>query len=422
MSVQVWFAPDEITVRPGESASLALSVENVGASTESFAVIPAGLAAAWTTVTRTNVTLFGGSRDVVEVVVRPPAIHTTSAGPTTIAVRVIPQLDPDETVVAETLITVDAFDDRRITVLQPLQRVRRRARYEFLVENHGNNLANCRLHLVDPAGRVDGQFDPPAVGVAPGASSLVQLRARATRGGFRPSDRQLDFEIEATEPEHTAARGRATLVQTPTIPSRALARLAGAALVAGAAVLAWFGVVRPELRNAADRAVDDRIAELAEAGQLPTGTVPDSPVSPVTTPPTGTGAPASTVPSQIVVGPAPVTYADYRIDVDAPIDQERRGSTVVPAGVEFNLTDVVLQNPHGDLGLATLLRDDAVLYEWDLGQMNSANEFQPRISPLSFQPGENLVLRVDCEASGRTDGTGCEVSVLLTGTLIPLDD
>ena len=119
--------------------------------------------------------------------------------------------------------------------------------------------------------------------------------------------------------------------------------------------------------------------------------------------------------------PAPVTYADYRIDVDAPIDQERRGSTVVPAGVEFNLTDVVLQNPHGDRGLATLLRDDAVLYEWDLGQMNSANEFQPRISPLSFQPGENLVLRVDCEASGRSDGTGCEVSVLLTGALIPLD-
>jgi hypothetical protein len=331
---------------------------------------------------------------------------------------VIPQLDPDETVVAETLVTIGAFDDRRITVLQPLQRVRRRARYEFLVENHGNNLANCRLHLVDPAGRVDGQFDPPAVGVAPGASSLVQLRARATRGGFRPGDRQLDFEIEATEPDHGAARGRATLVQTPTIPVRALARLAAIAAVVGAAALAWFGVVRPELRQAADRAVDDRIAELTEAGQLPNGTV--APV-PVTTPPPGTGAPASTVPSQIVVGPAPVTYADYRIDVDAAIDQERRGSTVVPPGVEFQLTDVVLQNPHGDLGLATLLRDDEVLYEWDLGQMNSANEFQPRISPLSFQPGENLVLLVDCEASGRTDGAGCEISVLLTGSLIPLD-
>jgi hypothetical protein len=416
MSVQVWFAPDEVTVRPGESASLALSVENVGAATESFAVIPAGLVAAWTTVTRTNLTLFGGSRDVIEVVVRPPAIHTTSAGPTTIAVRVIPQLHPDDTVVAETLVTIDAFDDRRITVLQPLQRVRRRARYEFLVENHGNNLANCRLHLIDPTGRVDGQFDPPAVGVAPGASSLVHLRARVGRGGFRPSVRQLDFEIEAAEPDHVSARGRATLIQTPTVPTRLLGQLALVAAIVGAAALAWFGVVRPELRRASERAVDDRIAELTAAGELP-GAPVDSP--PVTT--TAPGPSATTAPAAVIAQAPPVEYTAYRIDVDAANDQVRRGSAVVPAGSEFHLTDIVLQNPNGDLGLATLLRDEVVLYEWDLGQMNSANEFQPRISPLPFLPGENIVLSVDCEASGRTNGTGCEVGVLLTGALIPLD-
>lgn len=415
MSVQVWFAPDEVTVRPGETASLALSVENVGGATESFAVIPAGLAAAWTTVTRTNLTLFGGSRDVIEVVVRPPAIHTTSAGPTTIAVRVIPQLQPDDTVVAETLVEIDAFDDRRITVLQPLQRARRRARYEFLIENHGNNLANCRLHLIDPTGRVDGQFDPPAVGVAPGASSLVHLRARVGRGGFRPSERQLDFEIEAAEPDHESARGRATLIQTPTLPWRLLGKLALIAALVGAAALAWFGVVRPELRSASERAVDDRIAELTAAGEL-AGVPGDS--APVTTVP----GPATTAPAAVIAQPAPVEYTAYRIDVDAANDQVRRGSAVVPAGSEFHLTDIVLQNPNGDLGLATLLRDDVVLYEWDLGQMNSANEFQPRISPLPFLQGENIVLSVDCEASGRTNGTGCEIGVLLTGALVPLDE
>jgi hypothetical protein len=416
MSVQVWFAPDEVTVRPGETASLALSVENVGDATESFAVIPAGLAAAWTTVTRTNVTLFGGSRDVIEVVVRPPAIHTTSAGPTTIAVRVIPQLHPDDTVVAETLVAIGAFDDRRITVLQPLQRVRRRARYEFLVENHGNNLANCRLHLIDPTGRVDGQFDPPAVGVAPGASSLVHLRARVGRGGFRPSERQLDFEIEAAEPDHVAARGRATLIQTPTVPARLLNQVALAAAVLGAAALAWFGVVRPELRRSSERAVDDRIAELTVTGELPGGPVGSVPATTVP------GPAATTAPAAVVAQPAPVEYTAYRIDVDAANDQVRRGSAVVPAGSEFHLTDIVLQNPNGDLGLAALLRDDVVLYEWDLGQMNSANEFQPRISPLPFLPGENIVLSVDCEASGRTNGTGCEIGVLLTGVLVPLDE
>ncbi|MGH9134492.1 MAG: hypothetical protein ACRDZZ_11180, partial [Ilumatobacteraceae bacterium] len=149
MSVQAWFAQEEITIRPGSTTSLSLSVENLGEHTESYTIIPAGLTAAWTTVTRPNVTLFGGSRDVVEIVIRPPAIHTTSAGPTPAAVRVIPQQQPDDAIVAETLLDIESFDDRRITMLQPLQRGRRRATYEFMVDNHGNNLASCRLHLVD---------------------------------------------------------------------------------------------------------------------------------------------------------------------------------------------------------------------------------------------------------------------------------
>ena len=236
-----------------------------------------------------------------------------------------------------------------------------------------------------------------------------QLRRLVTEGLFTREGEGRDAVFRAT------ARGRATLIQTPTIPFRALGRLAAAAAIAGAIVLAWFGVVRPELRDAAERAVDDRLDEFVAAGELAD---PNSSVAPTTVPVAPT---ATTQPAPIVVGPTPVEYASYRIGVDAANDQERRSSAVVPNGSEFHLTDIVLQNPYGDLGLARLLRDDQVLYEWDLGQMSSANEFQPRISPLPFQPGENIILAVDCEASGRTDGTGCEIGVLLTGALIPLD-
>jgi len=123
MAVQAWFVQEDTTVRPGTSASLSVVVENVGDRTETYTIIPAGLSAAWTTVTRPNVTLFGGSRDVVEVTVRPPALPSTSSGPTAVAVRVLPQGDPDESTVSETIITVSPFDDRRITMLQPLHRV-----------------------------------------------------------------------------------------------------------------------------------------------------------------------------------------------------------------------------------------------------------------------------------------------------------
>lgn len=411
MSVQVWFSQEEISVRPGEATSLSLAVENVGDHTESYTVIPAGLTAAWTTVTRPNITLFGGSRDVVEVVVRPPAIHSTTAGPTALAVRVIPQGDPDESMIAETIIMVRPFDDRRVTTLQPVQRARRRATYEFMVENHGNNLASCRLHLVDASNRVDGSFDPPAVGVAPGSASLVRLNLRAQRGVFRRAERQLDFEIEATEPDHDPAAGRATLIQPPTISARSVGRALGLAVALAAVVAAWFGVVRPELRDAASDAVDDRLDDLALVNppdaSVPASTVPDEDDEPVDADePTPAGEPAG-------------EPAAYRIAVDVGIANSRSESVSIPPDSRFHLTDVVPQNPNGDLGTAQLLRNGDILYEWDLGSMTSANEFQPRITPIPFEPSDNIVFAVDCEVAGETTGTGCQVSVLLGGRLLP---
>ena len=409
VSVQVWFAQDEVSMRPGDSTSLSMSIENVGDRTESYTIIPAGLTAAWTTVTRPNITLFAGSRDLIEVVVRPPAIHSTTAGPTAVSVRVIPQGVPDDAVVAETIATVQPFDDRRITTLQPVQRGRRRATYEFMVENQGNNLASCRLHLVDASNRVDGSFDPPAVGVAPGSAGLVRLSLRA-HGLLRRSERQLDFEIEATEPDHAPATGRATLIQSPTISGRLLWRTLGLAVAIAAVVLAWSNVVRPELNDAADRAVDERIEEL---GAVPTDTVEPSAT---TVPPVEDDTPTAIV---AVDTGEPVSY---RIALDVGVTQERSESISVPPDSRFLLTDVVLQNPNGDLGTAQLLRNADILYEWDLGSMSSANEFQPRVSPLPFDPGDNLVLAVECDVVGQTTGTGCEIAALLGGKLVPVDE
>ena len=410
MSVQVWFAQDEISVQPGESTSLSLAVENVGEHTESYTVIPAGMAAGWTTVTRPNITLFGGSRDVIEVVVRPPAIHTTTAGPTAVAIRVIPQSDPDESVVAETIADVTAFDDRRITALQPLQRGRRRATFEFMVENHGNNLASCRLHLVDPSNRVDGSFDPPAVGVAPGSASLVRLKLTARRSFFRRSERQLDFEIEATEQDHPPASGRATLIQPPTVPAGALLKgVAALAAVAGV-VVAWFAVVKPTIEDAAADAVDDRIAEVATPTASTVAT--ETPASePVTTEPQ----------AEIVAAEEPGEPVSYRIAVDVGINQDRSESISIAPDSQFLLSDIVFQNTNGDIGTAQLLRNGDLLYEIDLGAMNSANAFQPRVTPIPFEPNDNVVLAVSCLAAGQTSGTGCEIAVLLGGRLVPVD-
>lgn len=421
MALKAWFAPVETEVRPGHEVTLVLTIENLGDRTENLNVVPSGISAPWASVSRASLTLFAGSQDAVEVVVRPPAMPSTSAGSTPLTVRVMPLRGNDEGVVAEATLRVQPFDDRRISLLQPMRRARRRAMYELMVENHGNQLASCRLHLVDPSNRVDGVFDPPAVGVPPGSSSLVRLRLHATSVSFRRQDRQLEFEIEATQSDHDPAAARATLVQPPTIPTWAGPSLAVGALALIVATLAWFGVVRPELREAAQRAVDERLVELAQVTDPDRA---DGQATATTSLPVaggGSGGGDPDAPDQPTTATDGEPYS-IRLPLRVAAGGTNSDSARVPAGVRLLLTDIVLQNPNADLGSAALLRDGSVLYEWDLGAMTSANEFQPRLTPLPIEPGGELVFRATCTGPGSQAATGCEVAVLLAGRLVPADD
>jgi hypothetical protein len=409
VAVQAWFAGDDLGVCPGELGSLTLSVENLGDQGETYAIIPAGFSAGWITVTRPTVTLFAGSREIIEVVVRPPKSHTTSAGPTTAAVRIVPAADADAAILVETDFEVLPFDDRRLGVLQPMQRARRRAAFEFMVENRGNELASCRLYLIDPTGRLDGSFDPPAVGVAPGSSSLVRLRARSTQRRFRRSDEQLPFTIEATEPDHEPATGTATMVQPPTVPAMVMWRSAGVVLALAALVGLWFTVVRPEIDQAARRAVQDQTTQIAVA---PTGQSP-RPGSGV-----GPSSPAVTASIEDLPGTRASTPLVTRLTVRASADSSSSEEYTIPQGSRFELSDVVLQNAQGDQGIAQLSRNDEVIYEWDLGLMSLPNEFQPRVTPIPFEPGDSLTARVTCEIPGNPTANRCDVGILIGGRLI----
>lgn len=406
VSVQTWFSSDEMVAQPGEQLVLPLSVHNLGQATESYTIVPAGLTASWTNIERGNITLFGGSQDVIDVLVTPPAIPTTSAGPSVIAVRVIPQGDPDDAVVAEIVLAVQPFDDRRIVTLQPVQRARRRANYEFMVENHGNGLASCRLKLVDPSERIDGSFDPPAVGVAPGGASLVRFKAKARRGFFRRSTRTLDFEVEAEQQGHDPAIAAMSLVQPPTVPTAAIARGAALAAILGGAAAAWFGVVRPEIRDAAQDRVDERIAELTPD--------PETATSPVTTDGTG-DAPV------VTVAPDEGEPTFIRLEVDAPILGTADASETIADGEIFELTDVRLENSVNDSGIAQLFINGEPLYQWSLANIRG-QYFEPRITPIRLQPGDNLTFSVKCDAKGTTSTADtCTTRINIGGRVRPAE-
>ena len=106
MAAQAWFSRGDIEVVPGTSAVFQLTVVNLGDTTETFSLAPVGLAAGWTTIRPGSVTLFGGSQEVVDVEVQPPLLPSTTAGPTALTVRIVPQSDPDDVGSSETTLQV----------------------------------------------------------------------------------------------------------------------------------------------------------------------------------------------------------------------------------------------------------------------------------------------------------------------------
>lgn len=405
MTVQAWFSTSDVDVAPGASAVLSLTVANIGSTTESYALAPAGLAAGWTTVRPAHITLFGGSEQTVDVEVRPPRLPSTTAGPTALGVRIVPQTDPDEVDTVETTLHVTPTYDRTVNVLQPALRSRRRATFELMVENQGNSQASCRLHLIDPTHRLDGDFDPPAVGVEPGGSTLVRLKIRATRRQWERRSRSIPFRVEADQQGTPTVVGHATFVQAPMLPERLWWRLFTLLLLGGALAGAWFGLLRPEIDRAAERAVD----ELEPV--IPVTTVPgQQPVAVVTT--TTVAAPPD---EEVDAGEAFSTV----LPTGAGRGEQATNQYTVPAGMVFEVTDIVVQNTYDDLGTVELRVGD-VPFTWDL--INLAQGFDARqqfVTPLVVDAGAAVSVRVTCTDIGQAGASTCAPNVVISGVLRP---
>lgn len=418
VSVQAWFSGDQVTVDPGGSLTAPLAIHNSGDATDSYTIVPAGATASWIGLTTTHITVEAGAQRVIEVEVSPPALPSTTAGPTTVAVRIIPTSEPIDDVIADTTVLVQTFEERAILPLQPVQRARRRATYEFMVENRGNGLASCRLILHDQSGRVDGSFDPPAVGIAPGGSNLVQLKVKAKRGFFRRATRTLEFEVEARQQGTEPAAASLSLVQPPTIPGAVFGRVLMVVAIVGAAALAWFGVVRPEIEDAADQAVDDRLNDLT--APVDTGSTPESTAPVTTVERDGADAGSTSDPPPIVVTPeGEPTF--FRLSVDAPIGQTVDDTRTIPDGQLFDMTDVRIENPFNDAGVATLLVNGETVFIWSLQNVRG-QYFEPRITQVRLQPGDNVTFSVRCDATSDPLRVNCSNAINIGGATIPVDE
>jgi hypothetical protein len=264
-----------------------------------------------------------------------------------------------------------------------------------VVDNRGNFPARMSFTGIDPERTCRYQFDPPVVDIGAGAARLIRLDVFASRF-WRGLPKAHQFTVQVIEDEREPENLQATYVQEESIPSWiGKALLALAAIVVVGAVL-WFAVVRPAVRSAAHDEVDGPLASL------------NSRVDEVLD--TTTTLPATTT-----------TLAGFDTSYGSPTDFQINGP--VPAGStqtfthsfdkDFALTDVLLQNPGGDSGTVTLLRNNDVL------QTNALENFRDfdlhTVAPHVFTTGDTLTMTVVCATPGPSNTSGCSISASFAG-------
>lgn len=412
-------SPSEVVVVPGGEELLELTVRNLGGEPESFGLVANGFLQGWTVIDPSTVSLPPGGESVVRVAVRPPRRWAVPAGSSLLTIRIVSHRVDEDVAIAESTLSVLSFDDRQLALAQPVQRSRRKAEYDLVLENLGNSRASCRLRLVSSDRRLVARFDPPSIGVDPGDSTVARVMVKSKRRLWRGQERTLPFELQAVQDGHTTAATTGSLLQAPVFTGRISRAVLAVAAVAGVVAGAWFGVVRPEIDAAAERAV----AEAAEAATTPaaaqTSAVNSGPDEGGTdeggTDPAsaGNGANGTTSAPATPLGPA----FDVRLAVQAAAAEQQVASYTVPEGTRVEVTDVLMQNPNGDTGRLALLRNSTVLYE---AALENFLDFPTALrSPFVFGPGDSITVQLTCRAAGSATSGQCSAAITLTGTTAP---
>ncbi len=80
----------------------------------------------------------------------------------------------------------------------------------------------------------------------------------------------------------------------------------------------------------------------------------------------------------------------------------------------FDLTDLRVENPFDDRGVATLLVNTEPIFIWSLENVRGV-WFEPRITPIRLDPGDNVTFSVRCDEIGDASRSTCTTALNMGG-------
>lgn len=404
---------------------MVVTVRNTGSVVDEFSLSVLGAAAAWSTITPPVIPLFPGAEGTAEIVFAVPLDSAVASGEIDVAVKVTSKEDPDGSTVEEAVLVVGSFNDVFAELVPRTSHGSRSGSTELAIDNRGNARVDASLSALDPDGLLKFDIDPPGLVVAPGKANFARVTIRPVKRFLRGPEKTIPFKVLA---KTAGADGEGTLtadglfVQRPVLP-RWLARLLLFLLLGLIALLllwqfAFKPVIRSTAREAAQADVQEAASDAAKQtaaalGATPagsdTGSASPKPASPDGSATDAAGAGGASGGGDDGKGG---TSTDKRIPVEAAPGATVSGKwTPAAKDQRFSLTDIVMQNPKGDVGLLRIKRGGDVLLESALENFRDLDFHF--VAPYVFKADEVLEVEVECrnvEAAG-----SCKAAATLAG-------
>ena len=302
--------PTQLTVMPGATGRLAVTVKNISQEVQHLTVAVRGLPSKefWR-VTPEELQLEPDQQGEYEVVLTVPQDGSLAGGVYNLGLLAYAQYDQSIRRATEFALTVPAVSEIAFDVQPKIVTSRTKAVYRLTVANAGNTTAAVAFSALDDQGKARFSFNPPVAQVPRGVPFQATMTAKApARWSGRDVPRNLVVRAQAGSA--AAEEQRVTFTQRPLLASglmRGIGVTLGIAVMAGAIIA---GAVLGN-NNDDDNAAADTPPSVAPTTALPTTAGPGgTPAATATS--SGPGAPTLTslsIDPAVAVAGSPVSFA-----------------------------------------------------------------------------------------------------------------
>ena len=378
MSASATIPPTPLQVEPGSEVSVFVQVRNTGEIVDQYTFEVLGEAAQWARLEPPELSLFPGAEGEIKVSFAPPREATTQSGEIPFGLKVVSKEDPEDSVVEEGMLEVGTYADLGAELLPRTSRGRLAGKHELAFDNRGNRRINAQLSAADPDNKLRFRFSPPALVSPPGTAVFAKVAVRPKRKFLWGRPKTYPFKVFIESEGETPVAVDGTIFQEQLIPKWSTALLA----VAGILVLLWAFLLRPSIEDTATNAAEkktkgqqDQINEIKKdtggaaavaaansakkAGNSATAAQKAADVAAATAAATkkasaaaGAAAGAKAAAATLAKGATNNGAIPLATDCGTTCSP----SLTVPKGKQFQLTDIVFQNPAGDSGTLQVLR------------------------------------------------------------------